>query len=127
MTRNTELRTDDMNLYHCMVELKSGDRALQFAAAADAWLGHLKAEKIITDWRLLRRKFGLASGQHTDFLIEIEVESMSALEKAFSELSKMEDEHTRRYEFMHSLIGSMEVGLYRPYPDPEQRERIALL
>lgn len=127
MSRNTELRTDDMNLYHCMVELKSGDRALQFAAAADAWLGHLKAEKIITDWRLLRRKFGLASGQHTDFLIEIEVESMSALEKAFSELSKMEDEHTRRYEFMHSLIGSMEVGLYRPYPDPEQRERIALL
>lgn len=116
-----------MNLYHCMVELKSPDRALQFAAAADAWLGHLKDQKIINDWRLLRRKFGLASGQHTDFLIEIEVESMSALEKAFSLLSKMDDEHTRRYEFMHSLIGSMEVGLYRPYPDPEQRERIALL
>ena len=116
-----------MNLYHCMVELKSGDRALQFAAAADAWLGHLKSENIITDWRLLRRKFGLASGQHTDFLIEIEVESMSALEKAFSQLSKMDDEHTRRYEFMHSLIGSLNVGLYRPYPDPEQRERIALL
>ena len=116
-----------MNLYHCMVELKSGDRALQFAAAADAWLGHLKSEKIISDWRLLRRKFGLASGQHTDFLIEIEDESMSELEKAFSLLSKMDDEHTGRYEFMHSLIGSMEVGLYRPYPDPEQRERIAFL
>ena len=97
------------------------------AAGADAWVGHLKSENIITDWRLLRRKFGLAAGQHTDFLIEIEVDSMSALEKAFSELSKMDDEHTRRYEFMHSLIGSMEVGLYRPYPDPEQRERIALL
>ncbi|MFN3912931.1 DUF6614 family protein [Hyphomonas sp.] len=116
-----------MNLYHCMVELKSSDRALQFASAVDAWLGHLKNEKIISDWRLLRRKFGLASGQHTDFLIEIEVESMSELEKAFSLLSKMEDEHTRRYEFMHNLIASIEVGLYRPYPDPEQRERIAFL
>ena len=74
-----------MNLYHCMVELKSPDRALQFAAAADAWLGHLKSENIITDWRLLRRKFGLASGQHTDFLIEIEVDGLDQLREVIAE------------------------------------------
>lgn len=116
-----------MHLYHCMVELKSADRALQFAAGADAWLGHLKSENTITDWRLLRRKFGLDAGQHTDFLIDIEVDSMSALEKAFSQLSKMDDAHIRRYDCMLSLIGSLNVGLYRPCPDHAKRERIALL
>ena len=50
-----------MNLYHCMVELTSPDPALQFAAAAAAWLGHLKSENIITAWRLLRRNAGAAS------------------------------------------------------------------
>lgn len=116
-----------MNLYHCMVELKDPDRSLAFAAAVDAWLGLLEKEQLIRNWRILRRKFGLASGAHTDFLIEIEIDSMAALEETFSSLAKMDDEHTRRYEHMHGMIASMQIGLYRPYPDPAQRERVALL
>ena len=116
-----------MNLYHCMVELKNPDRSLSFAAAATAWLGHLEAEKLIGNWRILRRKFGLAAGNHTDFLIEIEIDSLAALEETFSKLGSMDEEHTRRYEQMHEMIATMQIGLYRPYPDPDQRERIALL
>ncbi|MFN7054550.1 DUF6614 family protein [Hyphomonas sp.] len=116
-----------MNLYHCMVELKDPDRSLAFAAAAQAWLGFLEQEKLVSSWRIMRRKFGLASGAHTDFLIEIEVESMAQLEETFSSLSKMDDESTRLYERMHNMISSMHVGLYRNYPDPAQRERISLL
>ena len=116
-----------MNLYHCMVELKSPDRSLAFAAAANAWLGHLEDEKLIRNWRILRRKFGLAAGNHTDFLIEIEIENMAALEETFGKLGKMDDEFTQRYEQMHDMISTMQIGLYRPYPDPEQRERISLL
>ena len=44
-----------MNLYHCMIELKDGAKALAFASACEAWLGHLQGRGVIRSWRLLRR------------------------------------------------------------------------
>ncbi len=116
-----------MNLYHCMIELRSSERALAFATAAKAWLDQLKADGMIEEWRLFRRKFGLASGTHTDFILEIEVQDLVQLEDTFRALSHAGDENARRYDQMHNMIASAEVGLYRLYPDPEQRERIALI
>ncbi|MBP1804269.1 DUF6614 family protein [Rubellimicrobium aerolatum] len=116
-----------MNLYHCMIELKQDAKALAFSAAAEAWLSRLQSRGIIVGWRLLRRKFGLASGPHTDFLLEIEVEGLSQLDSAFRALASGEDDDERRYNQFHQMIGRAEVGLYRPYPDPSQRERIAFI
>lgn len=116
-----------MNLYHCMIELKDGARALAFAAACEAWMAHLRAEGLISGWRLLRRKFRLASGAHTDFLLEIEVAGLAAMDDAFRALGGTEEAAERKYDLMHQMIASVEVGLYRPYPDPAQRERIALI
>lgn len=116
-----------MNLYHCMVELKDPDRSLEFAAAANAWFDYLAEKNMIQSARILRRKFGLASGDHTDFIIEIEVENMAGLENAFAELSQLDDAAYQKYIRFHNKIAQMKVGLYRPYPDPEQRERIALV
>jgi hypothetical protein len=56
-----------MNLYHCLIELRSDARALAFSQACAQWMEHLQAQGLITGWRLLRRKFGLASGPHTDY------------------------------------------------------------
>ena len=116
-----------MNLYHCMVELKDPDRSLEFAAAASTWFEYLAEKNMITGWRILRRKFGLASGAHTDFIIEIEVENMAGLENAFAELSQLDDAAYQKYSRFHDKIAEMKTGLYRPYPDPQQRERIALV
>jgi hypothetical protein len=116
-----------MNLYHCMIELRSDARALAFAQACGQWMEHLQAQGLISGWRLLRRKFGLASGPHTDFLLEIEVPGLATLDAAFSALALSDDTATRRYDQMHGMIARVEVGLYRPYPDPTQRERIALI
>ncbi len=116
-----------MNVYHCMIELRAEARALTFAQACASWMGYLEAQGLITGWRLLRRKFGLASGQHTDFLLEIELAGLTALDTAFAALAAADDEATRRYDLMHGMIASADVGLYRPYPDPSQRERIALI
>jgi hypothetical protein len=115
-----------MNLYHCMIELRQDAKALAFAAACDAWLGHLQGRGVIVGWRLLRRKLGLASGPHTDFLLEIEVEGLAQLDNAFLALARGEEEE-RRYAQVHAMILRAEVGLYRPFPDPTQRERIALI
>lgn len=116
-----------MNLYHCMIELRPEARALTFSQACANWMGHLQEKGLITGWRLLRRKFGLASGQHTDFLLEIEMPGVAALDTAFAALAQSDEEATRRYDLMHGMIASADVGLYRPYPDPSQRERIALI
>ena len=116
-----------MNLYHCMIELRPEARALSFAQAAGLWLDHLKAEGLITGWRLMRRKLGLAGGGHTDFLLEIEIPGLATLDEAFAALAAADHEATKRYDQMHGMIARAEVGLYRPYPDPAQREHIALI
>jgi len=75
----------------------------------------------------MRRKFGLASGGHTDFVLEIEIAGLAALDDAFTALADADDDAVQLYEKMHAMIESAEIGLYRPYPDPAQRERIALI
>ncbi|WP_225026060.1 DUF6614 family protein [Xinfangfangia pollutisoli] len=116
-----------MNLYHCLIELRPEARALAFAQAAQHWLDALQGQGLISGWRLMRRKFGLASGAHSDFLLEIEIPGLATLDAAFSALAMSDDDAQRRYDQMHGMIASAEVGLYRPYPDPSQRERIALI
>jgi len=117
-----------MNLYHCMIELKDDAHALAFAAAADKWLSSLTKAGHVRSWQLFRRKFGLASCDHTDILILIEVESLAHLDTAFRSLCEdVSDEDARSYELMHAMIRTSKVGLYRPYPDAAQREHVALI
>lgn len=116
-----------MNLYHCMIELRPEAHALAFAKAAGNWMDHLKTLGLVTDWRLMRRKFGLASGAHTDFLLEITLPDLATLDSAFSALAHADEAAGQRYDQMHGMIARAEVGLYRPYPDANPRERIALI
>jgi len=116
-----------MNLYHCMIELKSDARALAFAAALEGWMTLLQGEGRIRDWRLMRRKLNLAGEGCADFLLEIEVEDLAQLDAAFRFLGRGEDEATRRYDQMRQHIAQVEFGLYRPFPDPERVERLALI
>jgi hypothetical protein len=116
-----------MNLYHCLIELKADARALAFATVIEVWMNGLQEKGLIMNWRLMRRKLGLASGRHTDFLLEVELDSLSQLDHFFDTLSQQDAELARRYEQMHQMIAHADVGLYRPYPDPQQQERIALI
>ncbi len=116
-----------MNIYHCMIDLKSDARALGFAAALDAWMTLLRDEGRIGGWRLLRRKLNLADDGCADFLLEIEVEDLAQLDAAFRFLGRGGDEPARRYDQMHQHIARVEFGLYRPFPDPERVERLALI
>ena len=117
-----------MNLYHCMITLKSDAKALAFASAVDHWLGGLAEQGLIGGWTLYRRKLGLASSDHSDVLLMIEVEDMAQLENAFQKLSEgATDIDQRHYELVHDMIAEVQVGLYRPYPDSGQRENVALI
>ncbi|MFT4793851.1 MAG: DNA-binding Lrp family transcriptional regulator [Paracoccaceae bacterium] len=117
-----------MNLYHCMVDLKDDAKALAFAQSLDNWMEHLKTKGVIQDWRLLRRKLNLASDAHRDFLLEIEVEDLSQLDRAFRLVGSEKDETVERlHRQVHQLVAATDFGLYRPFPDPERAERMGLI
>ncbi|MCW1932792.1 DUF6614 family protein [Pararhodobacter zhoushanensis] len=116
-----------MNVYHCMIDLKSDARALAFAHALEAWMNQLRDAGRIMNWRLLRRKLNLAGEGGADFLLEIEVEDLAQLDAAFRFLGRGDDDAWQRYDKMHQFIARAEFGLYRPFPDPERVERMALI
>jgi hypothetical protein len=116
-----------MNTYHCMIDLKPGANPLVFAHALDAWLSLLRDQGLIVRWRLLRRKLNLAGDECADFLLEIELTDLSQLDAAFHFLGRADDEAVQRYDQMHQHIAHADFGLYRPFPDPERVERLALI
>lgn len=116
-----------MNLYHCMIDLKQNAKALTFSIAVDAWMSHLKDSGKINHWRMMRRKLNLASENHSDFLLEIEVNDLAQLDLAFRESGKQGEDVAQLHRAVHDLIGNSSIGLYRSYPDPERSERMALI
>lgn len=116
-----------MNLYHCSIDLKDSAKAVAFAVAVDAWMGHLKTNDVIGSWRLCRRKLGFGAPVARDFLLEIEVRDMSQLDEAFRFTGRSDEEVERLYTNVHQMVGNVDIALYRPFPDPERAERMALI
>ena len=116
-----------MNVYHCMIDLKPGAKALVFAHSLDLWLSLLQQEGRIEGWRLMRIKLRLGGDECSDFLLEIEFENMTQLDQAFRILGEHDEEVARLYANVNALIARSDFGLYRPFPDPERAERMALI
>jgi hypothetical protein len=116
-----------MNLYHCMIDLDQEAKALAFARAIDDWMNLLQRRGTIRSWRLLRRKLNLAADSCRDFLLEIEVEDLAQLDRAFRLVGQPDDEVAAAYGQVHRMVARTEFGLYRPFPDPERAERMALI
>ena len=116
-----------MNLYHVMIDLKDDAKALAFAKALDEWISYLQGRGLIGHWRLMRRKLNLASDAARDFLLEIETDGLMQLEQAFRHVSQHSDEVDELYDRVHQMLAGADYALYRPFPDPERAERVALL
>ena len=116
-----------MNLYTCFIDLKNEAKALNFAVALDAWMTHLQDKGVIAGWQLYRRKLNLASTTQRDFMLEIAVQDLAQLDQAFRMLGQQDDEIDALYRNVHEQVQVADFGLYRPFPDPERAERMALL
>lgn len=115
-----------MNLYHCSIDLKDGTKALAFAHAVEQWLNFLKERGTINSWRMMRRKLNLASDRCRDFLIEIEVDDLSQLDRAFHLIGEDDQDAERLHAPVSQMIANADFGLYRPFPDPARAERMAI-
>ncbi len=116
-----------MTLYHCMIDLDQETKALSFARAVEDWMGLLQSRGAIRSWRLLRRKLNLAADSCRDFLLEIEVEDLAQLDRAFRLVGQPDDEISAAYGQVHRMVARSDFGLYRAFPDPERAERMALV
>lgn len=116
-----------MTTYLCAIDLRDTAKALSFAAALDAWMCHLQAQGVIQSWRLKRRKLNLAAAPYRDFLLEIEVLDLDQLDRAFRFAGRQDDDTARLYALVHDHVGQADMALYRPFPDPERAERVALI
>ena len=116
-----------MNLYHCSIDLRDTAKAVAFAVAVEAWMGHLQQAGVIGSWRLCRRKLGFGAPRARDFLLEVEVADMAQLDQAFRFTGSDDEGVERLYTSVHQMVGDVDIALYRPFPDPERAERMALI
>ena len=116
-----------MNLYTCFVDLRNDAKALIFAKAVEDWMTYLQSQSVIRGWHLYRRKLNLASDRHRDFMLQVEVDDLGQLDRAFRVLGRKDEDIETLYRAVHDQIMAAEFGLYRPFPDEERAERMALL
>ena len=116
-----------MNLYCCQIDLRDDAKALAFAKAMDDWMSFLQSRGVIGEWRLLRRKLNLAADGYRDFLLEIEVADLTQLDQAFRLTGTHDETVEALHRAVHTLVAQAEFALYRPFPDPERAERMALV
>lgn len=116
-----------MNIYTCQIDLKKDAQAMLFAAALDNWMSHLQEAGVVGKWSLVRRKLNLASDSFRDFLLRIEVADLAQLDQAFRWVGQQGDEAETLYTRMHDMIDTADYALYRPFPDPERAERLAII
>ena len=116
-----------MNLYTCTLDLRNDAKALVFAKALSDWMTHLQERGAIRSWRLYRRKLNLAADCYRDFLLQIDVDDLAHLDQAFRTLGQHDETVDALYRAVHDQILSADFGLYRPFPDDERAERMALL
>ncbi|MEM9174944.1 MAG: DUF6614 family protein [Myxococcota bacterium] len=109
-----------MDVYHIWCDLHAGTSDVDFADAVQAYLGRLEDEGRIAGHRLMRRKLGLGPRTLGEFHIEIHVEDLAQLDRAFGEVSRREGPIESLHHAVNRHAARVEFALYRDFPDPER-------
>jgi hypothetical protein len=110
-----------VDIYHIWCDLKPGITDVQFAEQLSAYLGHLKAEGLIDNWRLTRRKLGLGTSALGEFHAMIEVTGLAQLDKAFGRVATRDEPIEGLHFAVNSLVRNAQFALYRDFPDPVRK------
>ena len=108
-----------MDVYEISVDLRTGARDLELAAALERYLGMLQRDGRIESWRLLRRKLGLG-GTH-EFKVLIETRDLAQLDAAFTAVSTRDEPVEDAHFGVNSLVTNFQAVLYRDFPDPQRQ------
>jgi hypothetical protein len=107
-----------VNIYHVWCDLKPGVGDLDFSERLAAYLDHLKAEGLVDNWRLMRRKLGLVPPGLGEFHIMIEVANLGQLDAAFDHVASRQEPVEGFHFGVNALVRDPVFALYRDFPDP---------
>jgi hypothetical protein len=110
-----------MDLYHIWCNLKPGLGDSEFSERIGAWLGHLQEQGLIANWRLTRRKLGLAPPDLGEFHIVIEVRDLAQLDAAFARAAARAEPAEGLHFAVNSMVSDARFALYRDFPDAERQ------
>lgn len=107
-----------MDHYHIWFDLRDAQRDLEFVGRLRAFLDGLEGEARIHGYRLERRKLGFGPSELGEFHLDVEVEDLAQLERAFAAVAPragaVEADHARVW----SMVTNFRSGLWRDFPDP---------
>ena len=90
---------------------------MQFATSLRTYLGFLQTKKLISEFRITRRKLGLGPSELGEFHIVLEVEKLSQLEEAFQLAASRSGEVEQYHRAVFSAVTDFRSALYRDFPD----------
>ena len=110
-----------MNQYQIWCNLADSHRDLEFAQAVAGYMGFLKREGLIADWRLTRRKLGFGPAELGEFNVTITVIDLAQLERAFGAVAVRSGEMEQLHARVYSLVTDFRSALYRDFPAPQRQ------
>lgn len=111
-----------MDVYHIWCDLRAGTQDVEFTDAVGEYLGGLCDQNLIAGHRITRRKLGLGPRELGEFHIEIEIEDLAQLDRAFSQVSRREGPVEALHHEVNRRASNVQFALYRDFPDAH-RER----
>lgn len=120
-TDETAAGRSGRTVYQGFFDLKPGGKDLAFARAVEDYLGHLREQGLIRDWRLLRRKLGLGPKELGEFQLIMEFDDLTQLDGAFAQVSTRTDPIESLHRQVNSQVARISFALYRDFPDPQRR------
>ena len=116
-----KIEGDGVDIYHGWFDLKAGVSDLEFADYLRRYMDHLRAEGLIADWRLTRRKLGLAPSALREFHVTIETDGVAQLDDAFKVVSARGEPVESLHHAVNSRVENAFFALYRDFPDPQRQ------
>ena len=111
-----------MDYYHIWCDLQSGKEDLAFSRAVQRYLGHLADQRLISGYRLTRRKLGFGPEELGEFHLIIETQNLVQLESAFAQVAKRSGETENLHRDVFEKVSRVRFGLYRDFPDPGREQ-----
>jgi hypothetical protein len=107
-----------MDHYLIWVDLAPGVKDLDFVAAVDTYLGHLKSRGMIEHYVLLRRKFGFSPAGLGEFHLDIQTKNLTQLDEAFNVVATRAADIEALHAPVFQKVVNFKSALYRDFPDP---------
>lgn len=111
-----------MNQYHIWCDLKPGTSDMEFVRAVQKFLGNAKAQDLLVDFRIMRRKLGLAPDNMPEWHIMIDLTGLAQLDQLFGDVATRKAPVETNHFNVNHLVTNVRFALSRDFPDDMRQE-----